>query len=84
LAYREYGFFIRLVMKRIAKKEGAPPDTSRNYEMTNWEQVDKLAREMARMDPRANSCRVTHEGLDTGGAIDEGDAKLRAQKRKGG
>ena len=48
LAYREYGFFIRLVMKRIAKKEGAPTDTSRNYEMTNWEQVDKLAREMAR------------------------------------
>lgn len=48
LAYREYGFFIRLVMKRIAKKEGAPTDTSRDYEMTNWEQVDKLAREMAR------------------------------------
>jgi menaquinone-dependent protoporphyrinogen oxidase len=48
LAYTEYGFFIRWVMKRIARKEGAPTDTSRDYELTNWEEVDKLAREMAR------------------------------------
>jgi menaquinone-dependent protoporphyrinogen oxidase len=48
LAYLEYGFFIRWVMKRIAKKEGAPTDTSRDYELTNWEAVEKLAREMAR------------------------------------
>jgi menaquinone-dependent protoporphyrinogen oxidase len=48
LAYTEYGFFIRWVMKRIARKEGAPTDTSRDYELTNWEDVDKLAREMAR------------------------------------
>jgi menaquinone-dependent protoporphyrinogen oxidase len=48
LAYQEYGFFIRWVMKRIAKKEGAPTDTSRDYELTNWEAVDKLARDMAR------------------------------------
>jgi menaquinone-dependent protoporphyrinogen oxidase len=48
LAYREYGFFIRLVMKRIARKEGAPTDTSRDYELTDWDEVDKLARDMAR------------------------------------
>jgi menaquinone-dependent protoporphyrinogen oxidase len=48
LAYREYGFFIRWVMKRIAKKEGAPTDTSRDYELTNWEEVDALARDIAR------------------------------------
>lgn len=48
LAYRQYGFFIRWVMKRIAKKEGGPTDTSRDHEMTNWEDVDALAREMAR------------------------------------
>jgi menaquinone-dependent protoporphyrinogen oxidase len=47
LAYRQYGFFIRWIMKRIAKKEGGPTDTSRDYEMTDWEQVDALAREMA-------------------------------------
>jgi menaquinone-dependent protoporphyrinogen oxidase len=44
LAYTSYGFFIRLVMKRIARKEGAPTDTSRDYELTNWEKVDGLAR----------------------------------------
>jgi menaquinone-dependent protoporphyrinogen oxidase len=48
LAYLEYGFFIRWLMKRIARKEGAPTDTSRDYELTDWEMVDKLAREMAR------------------------------------
>lgn len=48
LAYREYGFFIRWIMKRIASKEGAPTDTSRDYELTQWDQVDALAREMAR------------------------------------
>jgi menaquinone-dependent protoporphyrinogen oxidase len=48
LAYLEYGFFIRWVMKRIARKEGAPTDTSRDYELTNWEEVDRLARDMAR------------------------------------
>jgi menaquinone-dependent protoporphyrinogen oxidase len=48
LAYREYGFFIRWVMKRIARKEGAPTDTSRDYELTNWDEVDALARDMAR------------------------------------
>jgi menaquinone-dependent protoporphyrinogen oxidase len=48
LAYREYGFFIRWVIKQIARKEGGPTDTSRDHELTNWEQVDALAREMAR------------------------------------
>src|SRR5262245_42660911 len=47
LAYREYGLFIRFVMKRIARKEGAPTDTSRDYELTNWEQVETLARRIA-------------------------------------
>jgi menaquinone-dependent protoporphyrinogen oxidase len=48
LAYRQYGFFIRWVMKRIAKKEGGPTDTSRDHEMTNWVEVDALARDIAR------------------------------------
>ena len=46
LAYTQYGFFTRLAMKRIARKEGAPTDTSRDYEFTNWDQVDALAREL--------------------------------------
>jgi len=47
LAYLEYGFFIRFVMKWIASKEGAPTDTTRDYELTNWEEVDRLARDFA-------------------------------------
>ena len=48
LAYREYGFIIRMVMKWIARREGAPTDTSRDYELTKWDDVDSLARDMAR------------------------------------
>jgi menaquinone-dependent protoporphyrinogen oxidase len=44
LAYTQYGFFTKRVMQRIARKEGAPVDTSRDYELTNWEKVDRLAR----------------------------------------
>jgi menaquinone-dependent protoporphyrinogen oxidase len=47
LAYREYNFLIRFIMKRIARKEGGPTDTSRDHELTNWDEVDRLGREMA-------------------------------------
>jgi menaquinone-dependent protoporphyrinogen oxidase len=47
LAYREYNFLIRFVMKRIAQKEGGPTDTSRDHELTDWDEVDRLGREMA-------------------------------------
>ena len=47
LAYREYNLLIRYVIKRIAKKEGGPTDTSRDHELTNWEDVERLGREMA-------------------------------------
>lgn len=43
LAYTQYGFLRRQLMKRIARKEGAPTDTSRDHEFTNWEDVDRLA-----------------------------------------
>src|SRR4051812_11578356 len=32
LAYSRYNFFIKRIMKRIARKAGAPTDTSRDYE----------------------------------------------------
>jgi menaquinone-dependent protoporphyrinogen oxidase len=47
LAYLQYNFLIRFIMKRISEKEGGPTDTSRDYEMTNWAQVEKLAHDMA-------------------------------------
>ena len=47
LAYREYNVLVRFLIKRIAKKEGGPTDTSRDHELTNWDEVDQLGREMA-------------------------------------
>jgi menaquinone-dependent protoporphyrinogen oxidase len=47
LAYREYNVLVRFLIKRIAKKEGGPTDTSRDHELTDWDAVDRLGREMA-------------------------------------
>ena len=43
LRYSRYGPVTRWIMKRIAKKEGGPTDTSRDYEFTDWEAVDRFA-----------------------------------------
>jgi menaquinone-dependent protoporphyrinogen oxidase len=36
LAYTRYGGLKRVLMRRIAMKEGGPTDTSRDHEFTNW------------------------------------------------
>jgi menaquinone-dependent protoporphyrinogen oxidase len=43
LAYSQYGFFKRWIMRRIAKAEGQPTDTSRDYDYTNWSAVRDFA-----------------------------------------
>ena len=48
LAYTRYGFLTRLIMKRIARQQGAPLDTSRDYEFTNWDEVTRLAQNVTR------------------------------------
>lgn len=47
LAYTRYNLFVRFMMKRIARKQGGPTDTSRDYEFTNWDKVDWLAENLA-------------------------------------
>lgn len=47
LAYSQYNWLVRLVMRRIALKEGGSGDTSRDHEYTDWTQVDHLADELA-------------------------------------
>jgi menaquinone-dependent protoporphyrinogen oxidase len=44
LAYSRYNFIIRFVMKRIARANGAPTDTSRDYELTDWAKLDRFVR----------------------------------------
>ena len=46
LAYGQYNIFVRFIMKRIARKAGAPTDTSRDYEFTNWGALDRFVEEL--------------------------------------
>jgi menaquinone-dependent protoporphyrinogen oxidase len=43
MAYTKYGVILRWIMKQIAKQSGAPTDTSRDHELTDWTQVWNLA-----------------------------------------
>ena len=57
LAYTQYGFFTRFIMKRIARRRDAPTDTSRDYEFTNWDEVacfaDAIVRKVDAGTPQA-------------------------------
>ena len=41
--YTEYDFFKRWALKYIAWRKGAPTDTSRDYELTDWEDLARFA-----------------------------------------
>jgi menaquinone-dependent protoporphyrinogen oxidase len=51
LMYSRYNFAIRFVMRLIARKTGAPVDTSRDYEFTDWSKLHELVEEFARNIP---------------------------------
>ena len=40
--YTEYDFFKRWALKYIAWHKGAPTDTSRDYELTDWEDLARF------------------------------------------
>jgi len=40
--YTEYDFFKRWAMKYIAYRKGAPTDTSRDYELTDWDELGRF------------------------------------------
>jgi menaquinone-dependent protoporphyrinogen oxidase len=46
LAYTQYGLLKRFAMRRIAAKAGGPTDTSRDHEMTDWNQLRTVASEL--------------------------------------
>lgn len=45
LLYTKYNFFLRLLMKRIAKAAGGDTDTSRDHEYTDWKALDHFVEE---------------------------------------
>jgi menaquinone-dependent protoporphyrinogen oxidase len=47
LLYTQYGWFLRFVMKRIAKSMGASTDTSRDHEFTDWSALDRFVEKFA-------------------------------------
>ena len=47
LRYSKYGFLKRLLMKRIAKDATGDTDTSRDYEYTDWDEVEDFADDFA-------------------------------------
>ena len=47
ILYTQYGFFKRLMMKMIVKSAGGPTDTSRDYELTDWNAVTRFAQDFA-------------------------------------
>jgi menaquinone-dependent protoporphyrinogen oxidase len=54
LAYTKYGLVMRFIMRRIAAKAGGPTDTSRDHEMTDWDQLRTVASDLvAALQPTA-------------------------------
>ncbi|WP_058828365.1 flavodoxin domain-containing protein [Haloferax sp. Q22] len=47
LRYSEYGFLTRMMMKRIAKDSTGDTDASRDYEYTDWDEVESFAADFA-------------------------------------
>lgn len=43
--YRKYNWLIRWMMKQIVRKAGGDTDTSRNYEYTDWSDVEQFGRQ---------------------------------------
>jgi menaquinone-dependent protoporphyrinogen oxidase len=49
LRYTQYGWLKRWFMKLIARHYGGPTDSSRDHELTDWEDVARFAQEFARL-----------------------------------
>ncbi|HEV2720718.1 MAG TPA: flavodoxin domain-containing protein, partial [Thermoanaerobaculia bacterium] len=43
IAYTRYGWFLRFLMRRIARTRGLGTDTARDYDYTDWNAVDAFA-----------------------------------------
>lgn len=48
LQYPAYNFINRFLMKRVARQQGLPLDTSESHEYTDWDALEKFAREFPR------------------------------------
>ncbi len=51
LHYSRYGWLVRQIMRLISGSQGRPTDTRRDYEYTDWAQVDRFAHDMVASVP---------------------------------
>lgn len=51
VAYTRYNPLLRWWMKRIGRAKGLPTDTSRDYDFTDWDQVEGFAQAVAGLVP---------------------------------
>ena len=58
MAYTKYGPLLRWILKQIAKRNGGPTDTSREHEMTDWQQVQHFVERFAAAVDRASRSEV--------------------------
>jgi menaquinone-dependent protoporphyrinogen oxidase len=49
VAYTRYPFLTRMVMKFISARTGRPTDTSRDWEFTNWQEIDEFAATLGKL-----------------------------------
>ena len=64
LLYSKYNFLVRLIMKRIARQAGGDTDTSRDYEYTDWKNLDDFVAELASsVMPSEQSRQTARHGL---------------------
>ena len=61
LLYRQYGFFIRTMLRFISSIVGASTDTSRDHEYPDWAAVERYANELA--DRCGASARAAGESM---------------------
>ena len=46
LVFTQYGWLKRRVMRAISRREGGDTDTTRDFEYTDWQAVDRFARDL--------------------------------------
>lgn len=52
LMYSKYGWFTRHLMRMISYRAGRKTDTSKDYDFTDWSEVDRFATDFAAMIPQ--------------------------------
>jgi len=66
LLYTRYNFLIRFVMKRISKKAGGDTDTSKDFDYTNWTDLDQFASQLAKEFSKATPLPIMAVAIGEG------------------